>query len=365
MEIHIPRPECIICREAYSRSRMPVTLNCGHSMCSVCLERIKRGNHASCPQDSKFHNIRHIRPNYDWISNIETGEEIMKQIIQQLGQELISAGREESLQRILAPLEKFKMTDALNKEIVEKIQARAAVFMNRLTKQKTSDEQVSRNVKITLNKITPTNVYKLRDQLVSIAFGSERNLELVVENIVNKASTELKYTRVYGELCEYIMALLQKDSEESKCNLSSKKRNCFRQLLIGKCQEDFEKEFEESSSDRQEQERRKVRIKKRKLGNIKFIGDLFNLRIIPITVIWLCIEELIYPLQGYKGKLNSEMISEEKLERGLVLVRTIGKRLEHSKTKHKLDLIVKVLEEMINEELVTKRMKFLIMVRIT
>lgn len=57
---------CGICAEGYSNARIPMVLQCGHTFCSICVERIRAAHSTlKCPIDRQldYRQLSDIRPN--------------------------------------------------------------------------------------------------------------------------------------------------------------------------------------------------------------------------------------------------------------------------------------------------------------
>ena len=69
----------------------------------------------------------------------------------------------------------------------EKIIQRAKMYKAKLTGTKEEHEKIKRKIKITLNKLSPTNLEKLKEQLLEIGKESTNNLIFLVQCIFEKA----------------------------------------------------------------------------------------------------------------------------------------------------------------------------------
>lgn len=65
-------------------------------------------------------------------------------------------------------------------------------------------EAAKKKIKMTLNKLTPNNFDKLKEQLVEIGKQSLSTLNLLTIGIFDKAWSEVKYTQMYANLCQYM-----------------------------------------------------------------------------------------------------------------------------------------------------------------
>ena len=81
---------------------------------------------------------------------------------------------------------------------------------------------IQRSIKVTLNKLSPDNFPKLRDQLLDLAKNSDETMVLLAKFIFEKAILQQKYTEVYAKLCQYVdnyYASMHTRAEEGRKNV--------------------------------------------------------------------------------------------------------------------------------------------------
>ncbi|KAG7324487.1 hypothetical protein KOW79_012503 [Hemibagrus wyckioides] len=133
----------------------------------------------------------------------------------------------------------------------------------------------------------------------------------------------------------------------------------FRRLLLNRCQKEFEKDKDNNEIFQQKQkeldaateeevEQRLNKARRRSLGNIKFIGELFKLKMLNEQVMHACIVKL---LKDY---------DEESLECLCRLLSTIGKNLDLERAKPCMDQYFHQMETIINERKVSSRIRFML-----
>lgn len=141
----------------------------------------------------------------------------------------------------------------------------------------------------------------------------------------------------------------------------------FRKLLLNRCQKEFEKdkdddeifekkqkELEAASGDEEKQrlieelEEAKDKARRRSLGNIKFIGELFKLKMLTEVIMHDCIVKLL------------KNHDEESLECLCRLLSTIGKDLDFEKAKPRMDQYFNQMEKIIKERKTTSRIRFML-----
>merc|ERR1712142_1391861 len=161
--------------------------------------------------------------------------------------------------------------------------------------------------------------------------NSTERLSLVIDLIFEKAVDEQSFSTTYAQMCQ-VLSLMSVKSGEDDTNKSEVK---FRNLIINKCQKEFEndnfqenekvnrlKEIETCTDAEKKLELKakydydETRLRKRSVGNIRFIGELYKLRMLTSPIMMRIIGTLL------------EKGDEESLECLCKLLTTIGKILE-------------------------------------
>ncbi|CAF3682682.1 unnamed protein product [Adineta steineri] len=205
--------------------------------------------------------------------------------------------------------------------------------------------KVLRDVKAILNKVTPQTYDKLQKQLELLEIDRYERLEGMITIFFSKAVDEPAFSFLYARLCkQFQKKQVTVPSEDGKTVT-----HYFRQILLTRCQKEFENDYrQEIEYDKRkgevtaitDEKKRKeeaekleedlVKAKRRKLGNIFFIGELFKLQMLTDTIMYDCIEYLL-----------RDKTDEESLECLCRLLRTIGKELDakaSEKTANKTNL---------------------------
>ncbi|CAF4233647.1 unnamed protein product [Rotaria sp. Silwood2] len=201
-----------------------------------------------------------------------------------------------------------------------------------------------RDITSILNKVTPQTYDKLLKQLDELELDRYERLDGMITNIFSKAVDEPKFSFLYAKLCQYFQRKQVTVPDENGQRLT----HSFRQLLLTRCQKEFENDYRqeigyekrkievEAITDEkvQKEESEKLeenlaKAKRKKLGNIFFIGELFKLQMLTDTIMYDCIDYLL------KDKTD-----EESLECLCKLLNTIGKELD-VKTSEKANWIAR------------------------
>lgn len=187
---------------------------------------------------------------------------------------------------------------------------------------------LSKKVRAILNKLTPQMFSKLVEQFKELTIDTEPKLVQCMELVFEKAVEEPAFSSAYASMCR---ELSQKKIQEE----NSSKPVDFRTLLIRRCQKEFladyisdeqrKKYVEDLGNAKNEEEEKNVRVafelleqklRRRSIGNIRFISELYNLKMLGIHIMTSIIGRLL--TAG----------DEESLECLCRLLTTSGSRME-------------------------------------
>lgn len=233
-------------------------------------------------------------------------------------------------------------------------------------------EMVQRKVKAALNKMTPENFAKISDQILAIANQSKnendgRTLRQVIQLTFEKATDESHFSSTYAKFCKH---MLDQMSPEIKDDAIKDKHgnvvnggNLFRKYLLNRCQEEFEKGWsvKESSNDNKapgaellsDAYYEEAAVKRRGLGLVRFIGELFKLGMLTERIIHGCVRQLV----DFK-----EEPKEAEIESLTFLLRTVGAALDSSeKGRPMMDAYFQRIQAIIDMPELENRLKFMLM----
>eukprot|EP00253_Pinus_taeda_P028559 PITA_28559 len=182
-------------------------------------------------------------------------------------------------------------------------------------------DKVVKTVKGILNKLTPEKFASLKDQLLNSGITTADILQGVISLVFDKAVTEPTFCFMYAELCVHLSSGLPEFPPEEPDG----KPIHFKRVLLNTCQKEFEgadnmrAELKEMTGP-QLQEKEQL-IKRRTLGNIRFIAELFKQKMLPKPIVHFCIKEL------FGEDIKSPPIAEN-VEALCQLFSLIGKQLE-------------------------------------
>uniref|UniRef100_A0A669B168 Eukaryotic translation initiation factor 4 gamma, 1a n=1 Tax=Oreochromis niloticus TaxID=8128 RepID=A0A669B168_ORENI len=212
-----------------------------------------------------------------------------------------------------------------------------------------------------LNKLTPQKFQELMKQVTELTIDTEERLKGAIDLIFEKAISEPNFSVAYANMCRCLMGLKVPTSDKPGVFVN------FRKLLLNRCQKEFEKDqdddeiFErkqkelDAAKDGEERERFRVELeeardkaRRRSLGNIKFIGELFKLKMLTEPIMHDCVVKLL------------KNHDEESLECLCRLLSTIGKDLDFEKAKPRMDQYFNQMDKIIKERKTSSRIRFML-----
>ncbi|XP_056906384.1 eukaryotic translation initiation factor 4 gamma 1-like isoform X4 [Takifugu flavidus] len=220
--------------------------------------------------------------------------------------------------------------------------------------------ELFKSVRSILNKLTPQKFQQLMKQVMELNIDTEERLKGVIDLIFEKAISEPNFSVAYANMCRCLIGLRVETSDKTGATVN------FRKVLLNRCQKEFEKdkdddeiierkrkELDSASEDVkqrlvEELQEAEDSARRRSLGNIKFIGELFKLKMLTEVIMHDCIVKLL------------KNHDEESLECLCRLLSTIGKDLDFEKAKPRMDQYFNQMEKIIKERKTTSRIRFML-----
>ncbi|KAG5847740.1 hypothetical protein ANANG_G00129420 [Anguilla anguilla] len=222
-------------------------------------------------------------------------------------------------------------------------------------------QELFRQVRSVLNKLTPQMFQPLMKQVSELAIDTTERLKGVIDLVFEKAISEPNFSVAYANMCRCLTGLKVPTAEKQTVTVN------FRKLLLNRCQMEFEKDkdndqiFEQKQKEMEaaatEEERQRLKeeleearemARRRSLGNIKFIGELFKLKMLTEAIMHDCVVKLL------------KSHDEESLECLCRLLTTIGKDLDFQKAKPRMDQYFTQMEKIIKERKTSSRIRFML-----
>ncbi|XP_064076449.1 eukaryotic translation initiation factor 4 gamma 3-like isoform X6 [Vanessa tameamea] len=230
-----------------------------------------------------------------------------------------------------------------------------------LTEEEFKTQDLYKKFRGILNKLTPQKFDTLLDKVKTLEINTQARLEGVIDLVFEKAIDEPNFSEAYAAMCSKLSMLkVPADNAPDQCVN-------FRALIISKCQNQFitnkvdenilklEKDLAESTDSAKkkelhlllEEENRRVRM--RSVGNVRFIGELYKLKMLTAKIMVYCMTYLI------------EKLEEEKLECLCKLLTTIGEQVE-SEVKEQLESVFKKMQDIVERKSnkISSRVRFML-----
>lgn len=239
-------------------------------------------------------------------------------------------------------------------------------------------DMVQRKVKAALNKMTPEKFDKIADQILAIAAQSKdeadgRTLRQVIQLTFEKATDEAHWASMYAKFCKRMLETMSPDIKDESIldkngNVVSG-GNLFRKYLLNRCQEEFERGWKIDLPEKPEGERGEEKTeeaamlsdeyyiaaaaKRRGLGLVQFIGELYKLSMLTERIMHECVKKLV----DYTG-----VPDEAEIESLTKLLKTIGGNLDSTeKGKPMMDVYFTRIQAMIDTPELPSRLRFMLM----
>ncbi|XP_029991004.1 eukaryotic translation initiation factor 4 gamma 3 isoform X5 [Sphaeramia orbicularis] len=222
-------------------------------------------------------------------------------------------------------------------------------------------QELFRKVRSILNKLTPQKFNQLMKQVTDLTIDTEERLKGVIDLVFEKAIDEPSFSVAYGNMCRCLATLKVPMTDKPNQTVN------FRKLLLNRCQKEFEKDkvddvvFERKQKEldsaasvtererlQEELEEAKDKARRRSIGNIKFIGELFKLKMLTEAIMHDCVVKLL------------KNHDEESLECLCRLLTTIGKDLDFEKAKPRMDQYFNQMEKIVKERKTSSRIRFML-----
>jgi|EP00427_Karlodinium_veneficum_P012560 hypothetical protein len=177
--------------------------------------------------------------------------------------------------------------------------------------QSLTEVETVQRMKSLLNKLTFERFATLSKQLISCGTRSTANLEILIREIISKASAQHHSIDMYADLCSMLHAHVSNESrDDSSMNV--------KKVLLNACQDSFESHLTTLASLQTEEEANQL-DKSQMIGTLKFIGAILLRKMLASKVMFYIFEELI----------GLSHLSEA-LECLVTLLRVVGPSFDHS-----------------------------------
>ncbi|UPX14319.1 uncharacterized protein EKO05_0004806 [Ascochyta rabiei] len=233
-------------------------------------------------------------------------------------------------------------------------------------------DMVQRKVKAALNKMTPEKFDKISDQILEIAAQSKdetdgRTLRQVIQLTFEKACDESHWSSMYAKFCNRMLQTMSHDIKDE--NVRDKQNNpvvggaLFRKYLLNRCQEEFERGWEVNLPEVPDAGKEATLLsdeyyvaaaaKRKGLGLIQFIGELYKLGMLTLRIMHECVLKLL----DFEG-----LPDESAIESLVKLLRTVGSTMESAEAGPKMiNMYFERVEKVMNMEGLPSRLQFMLL----
>jgi translation initiation factor 4G len=237
-------------------------------------------------------------------------------------------------------------------------------------------ETVQRKVKGALNKMTPENFDRISDQILEIAGQSKneqdgRTLRQVIQLTFEKATDEAHWAGMYARFCRRMLDTINPEIRDE--SILDKNGNVvsgpalFRKYLLNRCQVEFERGWKVNLPQPKEGEDKQATLlsdeyyaaaaaKRRGLGLVQFIGELYKLNMLTERIMHECVRKLL-EFTGVPDEAEIESLTK--------LLRTIGGNLDAPDKGEKERALMEAYFQRINSIIqlpgLPSRLKFMLM----
>ena len=232
---------------------------------------------------------------------------------------------------------------------------------------------VQRKVKSNLNKMTPNNFDKISGQILEIAHQSKnetdgRSLRQVIQLTFEKATDEAHWAEMYAQFCHRMLESMSPEIKDE--SIRDKKGDLvtgghlFRKYLLTRCQTEFERGWKvnlpempdgttEEAALLSDEYYTAAAAKRRGLGLVRFIGELYKLGMLTERIMHECVKKLV----DYEG-----VPDEAEVESLTKLLGTIGEQLDNSeKGRQMMDAYFARIGQMVDIPNLASRLRFMLM----
>lgn len=276
-----------------------------------------------------------------------------------------AAARLQGVKVITLPREEVKLKEAENAW-------KPTVKSDTKGKEESVDEveALAKRVRSILNKLCPQKFDTLVNQFMELPIDNMDKMIKATDLVFEKALDEPAFAVAYARMCKTLgMRKITSVEEGKEVN--------FRTLLLTRCQREFQKDYmadldrtayvEKLSKATTEDEKKEInaefsaqetKLRRRSLGNIKFIGELYRIQMLNGRIMHEIIQKLL------------RETDEESLECMCRLITTVGKLLDEETKKllasnkppagyFSLDSYFTSIKKLISDKVSTARIRFL------
>ncbi|KAB8299836.1 hypothetical protein EYC80_000083 [Monilinia laxa] len=219
-------------------------------------------------------------------------------------------------------------------------------------------DMVQRKVKAALNKMTPEKFDKIADQILAIAAQSRdeadgRTLRQVIQLTFEKATDEAHWASMYAKFCKRMLETMSPEIKDESIMSRRVRARGWKIDLPEKPEGEREDAKTEEAAMLSDEYYVAAAAKRRGLGLVQFIGELYKLSMLTERIMHECVKKLV----DYNG-----LPDEAEIESLTKLLKTIGLNLDSTeKGRPLMDVYFSRINAMIETPELPSRLKFMLM----
>ena len=248
---------------------------------------------------------------------------------------------------------------------------KAEIFKNKL-EEEAKKEQIKKTLRNYLNLLTLDNFKEMKENILKVIKDSPENQDKFLEVLFHKAVFEKAYAKLYSKLVKELdKELPNKSKKEKKSEKAKKEISEMRAHLIDKCEKLFQNPDNEylrdymSEKGPEEKNYKLSILKKFVFGNVYFIAELMNIKIISKRIGPSCLKQLF---NRYDKEKDNQILREITLEAIIIFTDQFASLIHREKEKKstselddindKIDECFKKLEKIKDEPSFVGHLKF-------
>jgi hypothetical protein len=219
----------------------------------------------------------------------------------------------------------------------------------RPTKKKEDVDLFFGKMRSLLNKLTVEKFDQLAEKMVNLfkSIDSQESLQASIELVHNKALTEPHFSAMYSDLCKRL---------SDNCPALGDGKSTFRSVLLNQCQIVFEEKIPVEVDEEQS-----IKMRRRIIGNVVFIGELFKIKLFPEKIIQRCMSMLLDKIAGVAEGAQQLADAELAVQQLCKLLVTVEGRLDKTPQQKKImDEYWTKIEQASKNKLLASRLRFMI-----
>jgi hypothetical protein len=195
------------------------------------------------------------------------------------------------------------------------------------------DDPIKRDLRDNLNKLTKDNYKEVKEDIFRIIKDDVDLQEKFLDVLFQKAVFEISFVELYAKLCKDLdKELPQKNPIKDAKNEKKQKTSVMRAKLLDKCKEVFKIQHNEKFDEFikvKDPEERERKLKQFAIGNVNFITELIEIKILSKKIAPGCIDNLF---KRYEAEKSDEKLKLIYIEAIVIFTDKFG-TLVHSQEK--------------------------------